>query len=194
VQSKAKTVAEYLKELPADRRAAVETIRRTIKASVSPEIEEVMQYGMISYVIPHSVFPDGYHCSPDQPVPYAAVASQKQHLSVYLMAPYILTEIGAWIRDEYKRKGRKLDMGKSCIRVKDIADLDLDVLAGAIKRASGKAYLTAYVLAAGPNAWKKSKASTATKAPAKTSASTKTPAKKAAAKKAAAKKAPAKKR
>jgi len=155
VQSKAKTVADYLKELPADRRAAVETIRRTVKASVSPEIEEVMQYGMISYVIPHSVFPDGYHCAPDQPVPYAAIASQKQHLSVYLMPPYIMTEIGTWIRDEYKRKGRKLDMGKSCIRVKDVAELDLDVLAGAIKRAPGKAYLSAYVLAAGPNAWKK---------------------------------------
>jgi uncharacterized protein YdhG (YjbR/CyaY superfamily) len=179
MQSKAKTVAEYLKELPADRRAAVETIRRTIKASVSPEIEEVMQYGMISYVIPHSVFPDGYHCAPDQPVPYAAIASQKQHLSVYLMAPYIMTEIGTWIRDEYKRKGRKLDMGKSCIRVKDVAELDLDVVAGSIKRAPAKAYLTAYVLAAGPNAWKKAKASTATKG---------TPAAKAPAKKAPAKK------
>jgi Domain of unknown function (DU1801) len=155
VQSKAKTVADYLKDLPADRRAAVETIRRTMKANVSAEIEEVMQYGMISYVIPHSVFPDGYHCAPDQPVPYAAIASQKQHLSVYLMPPYIMTEIGTWIRDEYKRKGRKLDMGKSCIRVKDIAELDLDVLAGAVKRAPAKAYLSAYVLAAGPNAWKK---------------------------------------
>ncbi|MFN0097182.1 MAG: DUF1801 domain-containing protein [Gemmatimonadaceae bacterium] len=166
MQSKAKTVADYLKELPAERRAAVETIRRTVKASVSPEIEEVMQYGMISYVIPHSVFPEGYHCSPDQPVPYAAVASQKQHLSIYLMPPYIMTEIGTWIRDEYKRKGRKLDMGKSCIRVKDVAELDLDVLAGAIKRASARAYLTAYVLAAGPNAWKKKGAATAAAKPA----------------------------
>ena len=185
MQSKAKTVADYLKELPADRRAAVETIRRTMKANVSAEIEEVMQYGMISYVIPHSVFPDGYHCAPEQPVPYAAVASQKQHLSVYLMPPYIMTEIGTWIRDEYKRKGRKLDMGKSCIRVKDIAELDLDVLGGAVKRVPAKAYLSAYVLAAGPNAWKKKGAAkpaakTATKATAKTAAKpAKTAAKKA---------------
>jgi hypothetical protein len=181
VQSKAKTVADYLKELPADRRAAVETIRRTMKASVSAEIEEVMQYGMISYVVPHSVFPDGYHCAPEQPVPYAAIASQKQHLSVYLMPPYIMTEVGTWIRDEYKRKGRKLDMGKSCIRVKDISELDLEVLAGAVKRVPAKAYLSAYVLAAGPNAWKKKGAAkSATKAAAKTAAKpAKTAAKKA---------------
>lgn len=166
MQSKAKTVAEYLKELPAERRAAVETVRRTIKANVGPQIEEVMQWGMISYVIPHSVFPDGYHCAPEQAVPYAAVASQKQHVSIYLMAPYIMTEIGTWIREEYKRKGRKLDMGKSCIRVKDIAELDLDVLAGAITRAPTKAYLTAYVFAAGPTAWKKKGATKVAQKPA----------------------------
>ncbi len=161
MQSAAKTVAQYLAELPGDRRAAVEAVRRVIRANVSAEIEEVMQYGMISYVIPHRVFPDGYHCDPTQPVPYAAVASQKQHLAIYLMAPYISGEGDRWIRAEYEKKGKKLDMGKSCIRFKRLEELDLDVLAGAIARAPARAYLQEYVLKAGPNAWKKRRGTSA---------------------------------
>jgi len=148
MQSKAKTVKEYLASLPADRRETVDAVRAVMRANLDPAIEEVMQYGMIGYVVPHSVFPAGYHCDPTQPLPYAALASQKASLSLYLMCVYIDPSgggEGAGFREAWAKTGKKLDMGKSCIRFKKAEDLALDVLAATLRRVTAKKLIEHYL-------------------------------------------------
>jgi hypothetical protein len=132
MQSKATTVAAYLQELPAERRALLNAVRKVIRANMDKGLEEVMNYGMIGYVIPHKIYPAGYHCDPSKPFPYGGLASQKNYCSLYLFPVY--AEAENWFRDEWKKGGKKLDMGKCCIRFKTLEDLDLDVLARALKR------------------------------------------------------------
>jgi Domain of unknown function (DU1801) len=147
MQSKAKSVKEYLAELPADRRAAIEAVRNVILKNLDKDYDEGMQYGMIAYYVPHRVFPTGYHCDPNQPLNYAGLASQKNHMAVYLMCVYGSPEHQQWFRDAWARTGKKLDMGKSCIRFRKIDDLDLDVIGQAIKRVPAKKYIDHYVAA-----------------------------------------------
>ncbi|HXV74988.1 MAG TPA: DUF1801 domain-containing protein [Candidatus Polarisedimenticolaceae bacterium] len=144
MQSKATTVAQYLAELPADRRAALSAVRKVILANLDRDFEEGMQYGMIGYYVPHRVFPAGYHCDPRQPVPFAALASQKNHMSLYLMAAYGEGLDEAWLRKAWAETGKKLDMGKCCIRFKKVEDLALDVVAEAIRRVPARAYVAQY--------------------------------------------------
>ncbi|MFM7739651.1 MAG: DUF1801 domain-containing protein, partial [Planctomycetota bacterium] len=132
MQSQATTVAAYLKQLPAERRAVIEAVRKVILANLDRGIEETMNYGMIGYVIPHSVYPAGYHCDPSKPFPYAGLASQKNYCSLYLMPVY--NEAENWFRQEWQRGGKKLNMGKCCIRFNKLEDLDLEVIANALKR------------------------------------------------------------
>lgn len=164
MQSKATTVAQYLRELPPDRRATVEAVRTVILASIDAGIAEGMSYGMIGYAVPHDVFPRGYHVDPSKPLPYMALAAQKNGYAVYLMFAYTGSANGEqWIREEYRRRGRTIDMGKSCLRFRSLEDLDLEVLAAAIKRAPSARFVDEYVAAVGPGAWK----AKGTKAPAK---------------------------
>jgi hypothetical protein len=114
-----------------------------------------MQYGHIGYYVPHHVFPNGYHCDPTQPLPYLSLASQKQHLSAYLMFAYMGGESSeAWIREAHAKAGRRIDMGKCCLRFRSLQDIDLDILAEAIRRAPTKAYVDRYFEMVGPGAWK----------------------------------------
>src|SRR6478735_9509814 len=116
MQSKAATVDVYLAQLPADRREAIATIRDVIRKNLDADYEEGMQYGMIGYYVPHRIWPAGYHCDPKQPLPFAALASQKNHLAIYLMCVYGNRDHESWFRTAWARTGKKLDMGKSCIR------------------------------------------------------------------------------
>ena len=140
MQSKAATVAEYLAELPPDRRAALETVRNVFLKNMDKGLQERMAYGMIGYSVPHSIYPAGYHCDPSMPLPYAGLASQKNHMSLYMMGLYTScidgkdSELLRWFRDAWTKTGRKLDMGRACIRFKKLDDLPLDVLAEAIRR------------------------------------------------------------
>lgn len=145
MQSKATTVAAYLASLPADRRAALTAVRKAILANLDDDYEEGMGYGMISYHVPHRVFPDGYHCDPKQPLPFAGLASQKQYMSLYLMTVYGQGKEEAWLRKGFAAAGKTLDMGKSCIRFKRLEDLPLDVIGEAIRRVPAKAYVAHYV-------------------------------------------------
>ena len=88
MQSKASTVSEYLASLPEDRRKALNALRKVIKANLDKGFQEGMQYGMIGYFVPHEVYPAGYHCDPKQPLPFASVASQKNHIGIYLFCLY----------------------------------------------------------------------------------------------------------
>lgn len=144
MQSKAATVAQYLAELPADRRAAIAAVRKVILANLDSDYAEGMQYGMIGYHVPHSLYPPGYHCDPRQPLPFAALASQKNYMSIYLGCVYGNSEHEQWFRKAWLATGRKLDMGKSCIRFKRLEDVALDVVGESIRRVPAKQYVAYY--------------------------------------------------
>ena len=129
--STAKTVAAYLKSLPPDRRSAMTAVRGVIKKHLPRGYEEAMQWGMISYYVPLKRFPKTYN---GHPLCLAALAAQKGHMAVYLMGVYGNAEHDRWFRTAYKATGKKLDMGKSCVRFKSLDDLPLDVLGEAIAR------------------------------------------------------------
>lgn len=145
MQSKAATVEDYLSALPEDRREALQAVREVILKHMDGELEEGMQYGMIGYYVPHRVFPDGYHCDPSQPLPYAGLASQKNHMSLYLMCNYGSETESKAFEAAWKKTGKKLDMGKSCIRFKRVEDLALDVIAEFIERATVARFIAHYV-------------------------------------------------
>lgn len=151
MQSAAPTVREYLDSLPDERRAIVEAVRGVILANLDAGYNEGMQYGMIGYAVPHSVFPAGYHTDPEQPLPFAALASQKNYVSLYLMGLYTggtcdeETEEVRWFREAWGKSGKKkLDMGKSCIRFKKLDDLPLDVIGETIRRMPAQLYIERY--------------------------------------------------
>lgn len=178
MQSKAATVAAYLAELPADRRAAVEAVRKVILKNLDKDYEEGMSYGMIGYYVPHRVYPAGYHCDPTKPLPYAGLASQKQYMSVYLMTAYGNGSEERFIRDGFAKAGKKLNMGKCCIRFKKLEDLPLDVIGEAIRRVPAKNYIafTEKALAAigkGPAKKSAAKKTASAAAPAKKQSKTK---------------------
>ena len=184
MQSRAGTVEQYLADLPGDRREALQAVREVILKNLDKRgFEEGMQYGMIGYYVPHSVFPAGYHCDPRQPLPFASIASQKSHMAIYLMCVYGNPENEAWFREEWAKSGKKLDMGKSCVRFKKLSDVPLDVIGRMIKRVPARSYIEHYEQAL-QGMGKKAAAKKA--APAKKAAVKKAaPAKKVAAKKAA---------
>lgn len=131
--SSAETVEQYLAELPEDRRAALQAVRATVLAHKPLEVEEGIQYGAIGYYVPHSVYPPGYHCDPRQPLPYVGVASQKNHMAVYLFCLYVDPEVVEDFKAAYAKAGKKLDMGASCVRFRKLADLDLEAVAAALR-------------------------------------------------------------
>ncbi|MCC7290633.1 MAG: DUF1801 domain-containing protein [Phycisphaerales bacterium] len=142
--SKAGTVAEYLKELPEDRRTAIQAVREVVLANLDQGFAEIMQYGMIGYCVPHSIYPPGYHCSPEQPLPFAGLASQKNHMALYLMCIYGSGAEETWFRQEWAKTGKKLDMGKSCIRFKRLEDLPLELIGRTIARVKLQEYVDWY--------------------------------------------------
>lgn len=144
MKSKASTVAEYLRDLPEDRRAAISAVRAVILENLDSDFEECMSCGMIGYVVPHRVFPAGYHCDPQQPLLFAALASQKNYMSLYLMTVYGNREHEAELREAFAQAGRKLDMGKCCIRFKKLDDLPLPVVGDLIGRVTARKYVAHY--------------------------------------------------
>lgn len=146
MQSRAKTVEDYLRSLPEERRAALNAVRDVILKNLDPAYEEGMQYGMIGYYVPHSVYPKGYHVDPRQPLTFAALASQKNYMSLYMMSVYggdgaTAGKHAQWFREEWAKTGKKLDMGKSCIRFKKAEDLPLELIGEAVKRVPAAKYI-----------------------------------------------------
>lgn len=119
MQSKATTVDQYMEELPPDRKMPMVNLRKVIKKNLPKGFKEVMGYGMIGYVVPHSKYPAGYHCNPKDPLPFINIASQKNFIAVYHMGIYLNPILLKWFTDKYSKVVvGKLDMGKSCIRFK----------------------------------------------------------------------------
>ena len=119
MNSKAITPSEYMSQLSEDRKDVVQKLRQTILDHIDPKFQECMNYGMLGYVVPFTIYPDGYHCNPKLPLPFMNLASQKNFIAVYHMGVYAKKEIYDWFITEYpKHTTAKLDMGKSCIRFK----------------------------------------------------------------------------
>jgi len=129
MQSDAKTVAEYIAALPEDRQEVMIKLRKTILENLPEGFEEQMSYGMIGYVVPLSIFPEGYHVKKGEPLPFISLASQKNHIALYHMGMYG-TKVEEWFRKEYgERVPTKLDMGKSCIRLRNPKKIPFDLIA-----------------------------------------------------------------
>ena len=144
MQSKAITITEYLKELPPDRRKAIRAVRKVIKDNLPAGYVEGVQYGAIGYFVPHSIYPNGYHCDPSQPLPFVGLASQKNHMGLYMFCLYTNGADQKRFRDAWVKSGKKLDMGKSCVRFKKLEDVPLDVVGQAIKRVPVKKFIASY--------------------------------------------------
>lgn len=145
MQSKAKTVSEYLKELPPDRKEAITKLRKSILKNLPKGFKEGIGYGMMGYYVPHSIYPNGYHCSPELPLPFAGMASQKNFISFYHMGMYADPELLKWFTTEYPRHTKaKLDMGKSCVRFKKPEHIPYELIGKLMKKMSVKDWIKLY--------------------------------------------------
>ena len=140
-RSTAKTVAEYLAQLPEDRRATIAAVRQHVLRHLPKGYEETMSAGMIAYVIPLARFPKTYN---KQPLWYAALASQKSYCSLHLMRAYGDPQQTAMLQQAFARAGKKLDMGKACLRFKRVEDLELDAIGQVIASTSPEQYIAIY--------------------------------------------------
>ena len=146
-QSTAERVEDYLAELPQDRRVIIEAVRQTILENLPEGFQETMQYGMISYVIPLERYPKTYN---KQALAVFSLASQKNYLSLYLMNIYGSPEAQEWFTDRYRASGKKLNMGKACLRFKSLEDLPTGLVGEAVARTSVEDYINIYEAARGP--------------------------------------------
>jgi uncharacterized protein YdhG (YjbR/CyaY superfamily) len=145
MQSKAPTVDAYLAELPADRREAMINLRKEINKNIPKGFKEEMSYGMIGYVVPHSLYAPGYHCTPELPLPFMSIASQKNFIAVYNMCVYSDPALYKWFVDEYAKTGAgKLDMGKSCIRFKNITKIPYGLIGELASKVTPQQWIELY--------------------------------------------------
>lgn len=135
------TAEEYLQELPPERRAVVSAVREMILENLPAGYVESMNWGMISYEIPLETYPDTYN---GQPLAYAGLAAQKNHYSLYLMGVYADGEEENWLREQYRKAGKKLDMGKSCLRFRKLEDLEMDAVARVVSGTRPEEFIAAY--------------------------------------------------
>jgi hypothetical protein len=144
MQSKAKTVDEYINSLPEDRKKAITAIRKVILKNLPKGFEEVMSYGMIGYVVPHKLYPSGYHCTPELPLPFISVASQKNYISFYHMALYEGSLLD-WFTDAWNEVStKKLDMGKCCVRFKKPEDVPLNLIGELVSKLTPGQWIEKY--------------------------------------------------
>lgn len=145
MQSTAKTPAEYVDSLPDERKSVIENIRKTVLDNLPEGFEETMGYGMLGYVVPHSIYPSGYHCDPKTPLPFISVASQKNFIAFYHMGIYADETLLNWFIAEYPKHCKtKLDMGKSCIRFKKMNDIPYELLGQLVAKMSVQDWISLY--------------------------------------------------
>lgn len=142
------TPETYINNLPDDRKSAVSKLRDTIKTNLPDGFEECISYGMIGYVVPHTLYPAGYHCDPKLPLPFISLASQKSHIALYHMGLYADKELMSWFCAEFEKNGmKKPDMGKSCIRFKKPEQIPFEILAALCRKMDPKDWIQCYELA-----------------------------------------------
>lgn len=143
-KTKSPTVAQFLAALPEDRRKTIKALRDVIRKNVDPKVKESVGGHFLSWSIPHSVYPHGYHCKPSDPLPFVGIASQKRHIGIYLFCVYTAKDGPETFAREWKKTGKRLDMGKGCVRVTKLEDIPLDVVGRTIKRMTVKKFIAAY--------------------------------------------------
>lgn len=140
-----RAVEDYIEALPPDRKEAIRKLRKIIQENLPEGFEENFSYGMIGYVIPLSLYPRGYHARSGEPIPFLSLASQKNYIALYHMGLYTKKEVEAWFRAEYaKSVSSKLDMGKSCIRFKNVRDIPFDLITELCSKITVQEYITVY--------------------------------------------------
>ena len=145
MQAKGKTVYEVLTNLPADRKEPFNKLHDTILKNLPKGFEATISYGMLSYVVPHTIYPSGYHCKPTEPLPFAAIASQKNSINFYHMGIYADTDLLNWFVTEYPNQSKqKLDMGKSCIRFKKFDDIPYKLIGELMKKINVAEWINIY--------------------------------------------------
>lgn len=143
--SQAKTPDEYVASLEGERKEAIEKLRSVINKNLPKGFKECMNYGMLGYVVPHDLYPSGYHCDPKLPLPFAALAAQKNAISFYHMGIYAQPEVMAWFEQEYPKHSKsKLDMGKSCIRFKKLDQIPFALIGELCKKMTVKDWIALY--------------------------------------------------
>ena len=143
--SKATTVDQYINEAPEDRRAALQQLKTIILENLPKGFQEEISYGMIGYVVPHSIYPKGYHCTPELPLPFMSFASQKNSINFYHMGIYAKPELYDWFVAEYpKHSKQKLDIGKSCIRIKKTENIPFELIGELAKKMSVTEWIETY--------------------------------------------------
>lgn len=143
--AKATTPQEYIAQLPENRKPHFEQLRETILKNIPEGFEETISYGMLGYVVPHSIYPDGYHCDPKLPLPFVSIANQKNFIALYHMGIYADKEIHDWFVAEYPKHCKyKLDMGKSCIRFKKPEDIPFELIGELMERMTDDDWVQLY--------------------------------------------------
>lgn len=143
--SKATTPEQYIQELPEDRVEAIIKLRKVINDNLPKGFKETMSYGMIGYVVPHEIYPAGYHCTPNLPLPFMSFASQKNSVNFYHMGIYTNSELLKWFTSEYpKYCKQKLDMGKSCIRFKKLDQIPFELIGELVKKVTVEEWIATY--------------------------------------------------
>jgi hypothetical protein len=141
----AKTPDAYIAQLPVDRQHAFSTLREVIRENLPEGFEETMTYGMISYVVPHSIYPAGYHVNPEIPLPFISLGSQKHFIALYHMGMYTNEDLEKWFVAEYPKHSKtKLDMGKSCIRLKKMDAIPYALIAELVRKMTVDDWISAY--------------------------------------------------
>ena len=145
MKSTANTPEEYIINLPDDRKQVMNTLRKTILDNLPKGFSETIDYGMIGYVVPHSMYPNGYHCDPKLPLPFMSIASQKNFIAIYHMGLYANPKLMNWFLQEYpKHCDTKLDMGKSCIRFKKMNQIPFALIGELSKKVTAKEWIETY--------------------------------------------------
>ena len=142
---KATSPEDYIEQLPEERQPVIKKLREIIKNNLPKGFDEQMNYGMLGYVVPHSIYPDGYHCDPKTPLPFINLASQKNFVALYHMGIYAKKELYDWFINEYPKHCKfKLDMGKSCIRFKKMDDIPYELIAELMSKMTVQEWIDIY--------------------------------------------------
>ena len=145
MQFKSKTILEYISQLTEDRKKPISKLRNIINQNIDRGFSEEINYGMIGWVVPHSLYPEGYHCDPKLPLPFMSIASQKHFIAVYHMGVYASSKLLEWFISEYpKHCSTKLDMGKSCIRFKKIENIPYNLIGELVTKISANDWIMLY--------------------------------------------------
>ena len=142
---KANNIKEYLQNIPEERKEVFDKLMKTVRENIPKGFSEELSYGIPAWVVPHSLYPKGYHCSPELPLPFVSVASQKNFIALYHMGIYATPDLLNWFIKEYpKHSKRKLDMGKSCIRFKKMDDIPFELIGELMRKMTPKEWMEKY--------------------------------------------------